>query len=315
MTIAQSLLWTELYRPQTIEDIIVPQRVRNIINAPGVIQNMLFCGTQGTGKTTLAKILAKQYDTLFINASLKNNIDTIRTEVDNFCGLRSLNSTGIKLVVLDEADNLSAASQAALRGVIEAYADVARFIFTCNYPDKLLSPIRSRLEEVNFDFVDENEQNEVTKGYIKRLFFIAQSNGMQISKDALIYIFKKSYPDIRSMIARLQSLHKQGLTNIELDDVTKHSSHAYQDLFELICSKPTPAQLYSYLSAYKGKEHHIFAELGKSFIEYCRANEAYEKRLGELAITIHKYGVESKQSIDIFVSLMACVYNLTTILK
>ena len=66
MTTAQSLLWTELYRPQTIEDIIVPQRVRNIINAPGIVQNMLFCGTQGTGKTTLAKILAKQYDTLLL---------------------------------------------------------------------------------------------------------------------------------------------------------------------------------------------------------------------------------------------------------
>jgi replication factor C small subunit len=235
MTTAQTMLWEELYRPQTFNDIVLPARIKKQFTTPGIIQNYLFHGPQGTGKSTLAKILAKQYNALFINASLRNDVQSIRTDIDNFCALQSLDSNRFKLVVFDEADHLSQAAQAALRGVIEEYNQTARFIFTCNYPEKLTDPIKSRLEEINFDFANPEEQNEQTRGYISRLVFIASANGMVCDKEAISFIFKKNYPDIRSMIQKLQNLHRSGITHATLNDVQKTSSVKYEDLFTFIC--------------------------------------------------------------------------------
>lgn len=314
-TLAKNKLWTELYRPQTLNDICLPSRIKSIFESDSIIQNYLFYGHQGTGKTSLAKIIAKKYNALIINASLQNNVDTIRTQIDNFCALQSLDNYGFKVVLMDEADHLSQQSQAALRGVIETYSDTTRFIFTCNFVDKLLDPIKSRLEPINFDFIDANEQKEQTANYIKRLVYIAHEHNMQIDKDALAHIYKKSYPDMRSMISNLESLYKSGVMHVTLADVTKTIGLKYEDLFKFLCNMPMSTALYSTLSAYKGKEHYILKELSYNFVTYCASQPQYASKLGDIAIKVHKYSVESKQCIDPFVTLLACCYELTLILK
>jgi DNA polymerase III delta prime subunit len=308
-------LWEELYRPQTLDDIILPSKIKLIFSNNNTIQNYVFKGPAGTGKSTLAKILAKQYNALFINASLQNDINSIRTEVDNFCSLQSLDSTKFKVVVFDEADYMSTPSQAALRGVIEKYVHTTRFIFTCNYPDKILPEIMSRLEQIDFNFPDVAEQQEITREYITKIIHIAKINGMTIDKSAVAHIFKQYYPDMRSIIKTLQKLHRQNLVNITLNDVNKVHSLKYEQLFEFICSNTKPDTMYTMLSQYKNNERSIFDAFAKGFVQYCAAKPHLSPKLGDIAIKIHKYTVESKQSIDLFVSLLALSYELSLIVN
>lgn len=306
-------LWEELYRPQTLEDIILPSKIKLIFSNNATIQNYAFKGPAGTGKSTLAKILAKQYNALFINASLQNDINSIRTEVDNFCALQSLNSSKFKVVIFDEADYLSTQAQAALRGTIEKYVHTTRFIFTCNYPDRILPEIMSRLEQIDFNFSDAEEQKEITREYVLKIINVAKINGMTIDKSAVAHIFKQHYPDMRSIIKTLQKLHRQNLVNITLDDVTRVHSLKYEQLFEFICSNTKPDTMYTMLSQYKNSERQIFDAFAKSFVQYCATKPHLASKLGDIAIKIHKYTVESKQSIDMFVTLLALSYELSLI--
>ena len=146
-------LWTETYRPNTVDDYVFRdeaqrEQVRAWI-AAGSIPHLLFSGAPGVGKTTLAKILINQlgiddYDVLEINASRENSVDTIRDKITGF--VQTMPFGAFKVVLLDEADYISPNGQAALRGVMEMYHETARFILTCNYPNKVIPALHSRCQ-------------------------------------------------------------------------------------------------------------------------------------------------------------------------
>ena len=148
-------LFTEKYRPKNLEELILPDAVMNKFK-DGLVQNMLFAGSPGTGKTSTAKAVVNQFGLpyLYINASTDTSVDVIRTRITDFCSTVSImDEPGMfKVVILDEVDGVSDQFFKALRATMEQFASNSRFIATCNYINKLPDPILSRFEVINFDF-------------------------------------------------------------------------------------------------------------------------------------------------------------------
>lgn len=225
-------LWIEKYRPSTIDDIVLSEDNRDIVNKffdNNEIPNLLFIGNAGIGKTSLAKLIVNtigcQY--LYINASDENGIDTIRTKVTNFSRVKSIDGN-IKVIILDEVDGLTLDAQRALRNTMEEYSEYTRFILTANYKHKVIPALQSRCQSL--DLVPPVEGCEA------RVFDILEKEGIDISehKRQLKKFIKDTYPDLRKCINELQKCSATGkLVFYTQKDNTKLVSA----LFELAKSK------------------------------------------------------------------------------
>ena len=193
-------LWVEKYRPQTLEEYVGNETIKNKIAdylKQGSIQNLLFHGVAGTGKTTLAKLIAKNLncDLLYINASDERGIDTIRDKIIPFASSMSFND--VKIVILDEADYITPQAQATLRNTIESCSKTTRFIFTCNYLERIISPLQSRCQ--TFEITPPSKQEVWQKCKT-----ILNDEGVSSSPKEVEPIVDAHYPDIRKIINTLQ---------------------------------------------------------------------------------------------------------------
>ena len=232
MKTSTDFLWVERYRPQTIQDCILTKSLESTFQEmvkKQETQNLLFYGTAGVGKTTVAKALCSETgsDWIMINCSEDGNIDTLRTKIRQFASTVSLTEAK-KVVILDEFDYSNANSiQPALRGAIEEFANNCRFILTCNYKSKIIEPIHSRCTGVDFA-IPRTEKPEVAKRLLRRLEFILKSEQVQYDKAILSQLVLKHFPDFRRIINELQRYSVSGsidqgilsnLTEIELRDL------------------------------------------------------------------------------------------------
>jgi replication factor C small subunit len=205
--ISESTLWVERYRPQTLEDMILPARIKEFFDkvvAGGEIPNMILTSTAGKGKTSVSNALCNELgaDKLFINASIDNSIDNIRYKVQNFATSASF-SDGTKIVVMDECERITAAGQDSLKALIEQVERNCRFIFTCNNYSKVIDPLKSRCQTIDFNFTPEDMKELVVKIF-HRCAFILKNEGIEYEKEVLAEFVKKQYPDIRKTINTLQ---------------------------------------------------------------------------------------------------------------
>jgi DNA polymerase III delta prime subunit len=203
-------LWVEKYRPKTIEDCILPENIKKTFTDflnKGEVPNLLLAGPAGCGKTTVAKALCNELgvDVYVINGSDEGRfLDTVRNNAKNFASTVSLSSTAKhKVIIIDEADNTTSDVQLLLRASIEEFANNCRFIFTCNYKNKIIEPLHSRCAVVEFG-IKGKEKVELAGQFFKRLQTILETEGIEYEPKVLAELVQKHFPDWRRVLNECQ---------------------------------------------------------------------------------------------------------------
>ena len=220
-TNTNDFLWVEKYRPQTIDEtILLPSLKKTFLNIvdKGELPNMLFTGTAGLGKTTVAKALCKQLDLdyIIINGSEEGNIDTLRGKIKQFASSVSL-SGGFKVVILDEADYLNPQStQPALRGFIEEFSNNCRFILTCNFKNRIIEPLHSRCGVYEFN-TTKKDMADLAAQFFKRFRYILEQENVEYNPKAAADLVSKYAPDWRRVLNEAQ---RNAISGMAIDGST-----------------------------------------------------------------------------------------------
>ncbi len=214
------LVWTEKYRPQSIDACIVSERIKaefkSFVNE-GQFTHLMLSGGPGIGKTTIAKALCNDIgvDFLVLNASNERGIDVLRNTITQFATTVSFNEAKLKCVILDEFDNASPLLQAGMRQAIEDFSKTCRFIFTCNYPNKIIPAIHSRCAKIALA-LESNEKADVAVAFLKRMESMLKQEGVKFERKALVTLIQKYFPDFRRTINELQRLSRAGDLTMEV---------------------------------------------------------------------------------------------------
>ena len=206
-------LWVEKYRPRTIDDCILKQSTKAEAKSmveEGKIQNCLFFGPPGTGKTTLARALCNELDLdyMIVNASNERGLDVIRDKITNFASTVSMSGNG-KCFILDEADHLLPNTQAALRSAAEEFSKSCSFIMTANYPNRIIPALHSRFVGVDFG-VEKKELDQMQAEFFFRVIEILDNEGVEYEENVLAAVIQKYFPDNRKILGLLQQYGRHG---------------------------------------------------------------------------------------------------------
>ncbi len=229
-------IWVEKYRPKTIEDCILPESTKKTFKdflERGEVPNLLLSGPPGCGKTTVAKALCQELggDYYVINGSDEGRfLDTVRNNAKNFASTVSLSSSAKhKVIIIDEADNTTPDVQLCLRAFTEEFIGNCRFIFTCNYKNKIIQPLHSRCSVVEFSIKGKDRQ-ELAAKFFKRLQEILGTEGVEYDNKVLVELIQKHFPDWRRVLNELQRYSVSGkidsgilatFSNVKTDDLFK----------------------------------------------------------------------------------------------
>lgn len=205
----EEVLWATKYRPNTIEECILPPLLKKQLSgfAEKEVVNAIFSGPAGTGKTTAAMAIAAQTgaDLLFLNGSGEDRgVDTVRNKILNFATKISLDGEGRKIVIFDEADNLTQDAQLALRSTIESVSKNCAFLLTCNFATRLIEPLHSRCPVFDFRIPTEDKA-DMFKAFCVRLVAILKNEGVVFDKDSVVAVVKKFFPDYRRILTVTQA--------------------------------------------------------------------------------------------------------------
>ena len=231
----QHLLWTEAHRPKTIEECILPERLKTpfqeYVNSEK-IPHLLLSGGAGVGKTTVAKAMCNQIgaDYIMINGSDESGIDVFRTKIKDFASSMSFTG-GRKVIIIDEADYLNPNStQPALRNAMEEFASNCSFIFTCNFKNRIIDPLHSRCAVVDFTLKND-EKTKMAAQFFKRIQSILQSENVEYEDKVIAELIKKHFPDFRRILNELQRYSQFGkidvgilaqIGDVSIAEITKH---------------------------------------------------------------------------------------------
>jgi len=301
-------LLVEKHRPDTLEGYVGNENIKNTISnylEQNDIQNLIFNGPAGTGKTTLAKIIVKNLNCthLYINASDERGIDTIREKVSSFASAASFSP--LKVVILDEADFLTIQAQASLRNVIETYSRTTRFIMTCNFVERIIDPLQSRCQVLKV--VPPNKTDVAV-----HLAGIMEQEGISFEREDLKTIVNQYYPDLRKCLNTIQLSVKtkevKGETDkyLQIDkSVLVSSNYRVKVLKELSNAKPNWRQIRQIITNANVSD---FEELFRYL--YDNASVYAEGSEGMVAIYINEYSYQANFRIDKEINAMALIQKL-----
>jgi DNA polymerase III delta prime subunit len=233
-------LWVEKYRPKKIDDCVLPESIKNTFKdyiKQGQLPTFLLCGTAGVGKTTVAKALCEEVgaDYIFINGSDEGrSIDILRTTIRSFASTISLTDSK-KMVIIDEADYMNAQTiQPALRSFIEEFSNNCRFIFTCNYVNRIIEPLRSRCAIIDFK-IDSKDKPKLATEFFKRTNSILSNEGVEFDQKVVAEVITKHFPDYRRVLNELQRYSASG--KIDSGILVNLSEESYNQLVNLLKEK------------------------------------------------------------------------------
>lgn len=303
-------VWVEKYRPQSISETILPNSKKaffeKLVKEKEIPNMLFFSNSPGVGKTTVAKALCEQIgaDYIYINISKDNGIDTLRSLIDKFASSISMEGSK-KVVILDEFDGATLQLQKALRASIEEFHEVCRFIFTCNYHTQIIPAIKSRCQEVDFNFMTKETQEEIKPKIVSRISGILKFEKIEFNPDVIKELVEDFYPDMRKMIGLLQQYSKEkGLIDKGIFDY----ENIDDELYSLIINKKITAarkfileKSYDYDELYRAMFDNLVPRLEKD-------------KQAQTIILIAEYMHRSAFAIDKEITFTACMLEILSIL-
>ena len=303
----EEFLWTEKYRPQTVEETILPNHLKETFQQfvdQKNIPNLLLSGSAGCGKTTIARAMLEELgaDYIVINGSMNGNIDTLRNEIKSFASSISF-SGGRKYVILDEADYLNANStQPALRNFMEEFSKNCGFILTCNYKNKIIEPLHSRCSVIDFK-ISKKDKASLAQQFMKRVNSILNTEGIEFDKAVVAEVIMKHFPDWRRVLNELQRYSATG--KIDAGMLVNIQEASFKSLMGYLKDK-------EFTSARKWVAENIDNDAGTVFRKlYDSASDfIVAQSIPPLVLLIAKYQYQAAFSADAEVNLMACLTEI-----
>ncbi len=301
-------IWVEKYRPHKLDDLILDDKSLRVVKQfEGEIPNLLFVGSPGTGKTTLARIIVNDIlgcNFLYINASDESGIDVIRHNITNFAQTKSFDG-GIKVVILDEADGLTPQAQAALRNTMETYAKYCRFILTANYRHKIIPALQSRCQSLDL--------KPVVDQAAKRCFNILRLENVKVSeeqKKKFVILVKKHFPDLRKTINEIQKSIVDGELCID-------SSGSDSELLKAVTEglKEDSIKVRKYLIENEDRFQGDYDTLLANLLDYLYEQPIDEFKKKQMIVEIAEALYRSAFVIDKEIGAFACLVKLEQIYK
>jgi DNA polymerase III delta prime subunit len=302
---SEHMLWVEKYRPHKIDDCILPDALKNMFQEFAKnkeVPNLILSGTAGVGKTTIARALCDEIgcDYIVINGSDDRGIAVIQNQVKNYATSMSLTG-GRKVVILDEADNLTPDAQKALRGIIEEVSVNCSFIFTCNFKNRIMEAIHSRCSVI--DFKANGSKVKMATQFFKRVENILKDEGITYEKDVVAAVINKHFPDNRRILNELQRYAAGG--SIDKGILTSVSEIQMTELINSLSKKDFASCRKWVTNNLDNDATRIFRSLYDTLYEALKPNS-----VPQLVLILAKYQFQAAFVADHEINLIACLTEI-----